>query len=334
MAKLAITFLPWYAVWLLHVFNFSFLSTGTNLKKKTAAIQFIETIDRTSLTISDEDFERHVESAVSAIAERHDTEQPQPRNPSSLPEKRSSNFNRLTSPHRVIMTEKSSISRPEVTPRNSFDAERIAPRVHLSPARKTSASEAAGSGDPSEEGAAVAGLLRSIQRPLSSIGRMFSDDPSSVGRQHERPSQQQRRQHMQSPPRRSSADPPTARMMRQSKDGSRLASDDQPHRRSSEDAGPPSPRNSRGHERVGREQMTAEDAAASHASTETAEAERIQRAEHRVIVEYADLIFIYPCFSSRSTFKLYCILSFLPDYINHRFSLSYRNCNICVLLNL
>lgn len=232
------------------------------------------------------------------------------------------------------MTEKSSISRPEVTPRNSFDAERIPPRVHLSPARKTSVSEAAGSGNTSEEGAAVAGLLRSIQRPLSSIGRMFSDDPSSVGRQHERPSQQRRRQQMQSPPRRSSADPPTARMMRQSEDRSRLPSDDQPYRRSSEDAGPPSPRNSRGHERVGREQMTAEDAAASHASTETAEAERIQRAEHRVIVEYAGLIFIYPCFPSQSIFRLYTILSFLPDYISHCFLLFYKICDIFVLLHL
>ena len=35
------------------------------------AIQFIENLDRTSLTINDDDFEKNVEAAVSVIAERH-----------------------------------------------------------------------------------------------------------------------------------------------------------------------------------------------------------------------------------------------------------------------
>ena len=252
-----------------------------------------------------------MESAVSAIAEGHDVEESQPRNPSSTLDKRPSNFNRLTSPHRVMMTEKSSISRPEVTPRNSFDAERIPPRVHLSPARKNSAYDAAGSSNASEEGAAVAGLLRSIQRPLSSIGRMFSDEPSLADKQQEQPRPQRRGQHLRSPPRRSSADPPRARTMQRAEDESRLPPDSQSHRRSSEDAGRPSARSSRGHERVGRGQMTAEDAAASHASAETAEAERIQRAEHRVIVEYAKLNFQESSHSTIQHFQTTSHLLFL-----------------------
>ena len=288
------------------------------IREKTAAIQFIETIDRTSLTISDEDFEKHVENAVSAIAERHNAEEPQPQNQPPLLEKRPSNFNRLTSPHRVIMTEKSSISRPEVTPRNSFDAERIPTRLQLAPARGGSVSDVAGSSNVSGEGAAVAGLLRSIQRPLSSIGRMFSDDPSSSARrQQEQPRQQRREQNLQSPPRRSSADPPTARMMPRSGDGSRLSPEGQSHRRSSEDAGRRFPRRSQGHERVGREQMTAEDAAASHASAETAEAERIQRAEHRVVVEYADLSFMCLSLSLQSDHKSLCAFSSLPNHMKY-----------------
>src|SRR4051812_39260411 len=47
------------------------------------AIQFIENMDRTTLTISDEDFEANVEAAVSAIAEKHRAESPPPPPPLS-----------------------------------------------------------------------------------------------------------------------------------------------------------------------------------------------------------------------------------------------------------
>ncbi|RAL63813.1 hypothetical protein DID88_003456 [Monilinia fructigena] len=43
---------------------------GYYLSSLMGAIQFIENLDRTTLTISDEDFERNVEAAVSAIAEK------------------------------------------------------------------------------------------------------------------------------------------------------------------------------------------------------------------------------------------------------------------------
>ena len=254
-------------------------------------MQFVETIDRTSLTVSDEDFEKHVENAVSVIAERPELEtQQRQQHPPAL-DKRPSTSNRLTSPHRVIMTEKSTISRPEVTPRNSLDAERIPPRFHLSPPKGNSTSDAVATSDTGEEGPAVVGLLRSIQRPLSSIGRMFSDEPSLAHRQqqkhHQHPNNQQRQQQLQTSPRRSSADPPTSRTTRRSNEESQLPLGHPSHRRrSSEDAGRPLQRAGRGHERNGRGQMTDEDAAANQASAEMAEAQQIQRAEHRVIVEY------------------------------------------------
>jgi hypothetical protein len=40
-------------------------------------IQFVENMDRTTLTITDEEFEKHVEAAVSAIAEKHQATSPQ-----------------------------------------------------------------------------------------------------------------------------------------------------------------------------------------------------------------------------------------------------------------
>lgn len=122
------------------------------------AVQFIENLDRTSLTISDADFEANVEAAVSAIAERHNTEEEQAQKARG-------------SPHLLPSGEKSSISRPEVTPRNSLEAEQSTPR------RSTSLKNSnAKSDDEGEENAAVAGLLRTIQRPLSTIGRIFGDD--------------------------------------------------------------------------------------------------------------------------------------------------------------
>lgn len=44
---------------------------GYYLSSLSGAIQFIETLDRTSLTVSDEEFEQNVEAAVSAIAEQN-----------------------------------------------------------------------------------------------------------------------------------------------------------------------------------------------------------------------------------------------------------------------
>jgi hypothetical protein len=59
----------------------SLVSTLMHLSKvcelislQLGAVQFIENLDRTTLTISDEEFEQNVEAAVSAIAEKHQME--------------------------------------------------------------------------------------------------------------------------------------------------------------------------------------------------------------------------------------------------------------------
>ena len=129
-------------------------------KLKMGAIQFVENIDRTSLTISDDDFEKSVEAAVSAIAERHSEDANQQRE--SLAQ--------------FAVPDKSALSRAEVTPRNSLDAERATTK------RSQSYQGGSKGEDDGEENAAVAGLLRTIQRPLSTIGRMFSDDTSATQR--------------------------------------------------------------------------------------------------------------------------------------------------------
>jgi hypothetical protein len=126
------------------------------------AIQFIENMDRTTLTITDEEFEHNVEAAVSAIAEKHRSETPPPPPPQS--EKSSS-----------LKPSGASESGPSST-RPSLDADRPS-----TPRHSTSSNEPRDSGEysGSDEKAAITGLLRSIQKPLSTIGRIFSDEPSS-----------------------------------------------------------------------------------------------------------------------------------------------------------
>ena len=198
------------------------------------AIQFIENLDRTALTVSDAEFERHVEVAVSAIAERYKDEH--------------SSTNNL-----APFSEKSSLSRPEVTPRNSMEAERY-------PIRRS----ADGNDDSElvEEHAAVTGLLRTIKRPLTSIGRIFSEEltsPQFLGDTRE----QQISAYPPETPRRLS--PGVFQPPRNSSDG-----------KSSYEEPPRSARSPK---------LTAEDAAARQASVEAAEAQRIQRAEQQDVVE-------------------------------------------------
>ncbi|CAG7561742.1 unnamed protein product [Fusarium equiseti] len=115
---------------------------GYYLSSLMGAVQFIENMDRTTLTITDEEFERHVEEAVSAIAEKH-AQSP-----------------RVT--QQPVFNEKSGPPQGESSARPSLDG----------PRRSTSNDDYSG-----EEKAAITGLLKTIQRPLSSIGRMFSDEP-------------------------------------------------------------------------------------------------------------------------------------------------------------
>lgn len=160
---------------------------GYYMSSLMGVVTFIEGLDRTSLTISDADFEHNVEQAVSAIAEGHRaTEEKEKEKP--LP----------TAPVPGLhhLSEKSTPSRPEVTPRNSMDGERSSPRKSSSQNHNNnqrapssqrqqrqqpqqSSDTIYGTGMQDEEFDAVGGLLRSIQKPLSSIGRIFSDDGAS-----------------------------------------------------------------------------------------------------------------------------------------------------------
>ena len=190
------------------------------------AVQFIENLDRTTLTISDEDFEKNVEAAVSAIAEKHQATEAAE-----------------TAPR---LSEKSTLSRPEVTPRHSMEGESSTPR------KSTSSNEYSGD----DEKAAMTGLLRTIQRPLTSIGRIFSEETSSL----------------QTGP---AATPLAGNTPRMS-----------PNPRVSSEASrglPPPP--TRPRDPPKQTQMSAEDAAARQASAELAEAQRIQRSEHANVVE-------------------------------------------------
>ncbi len=128
------------------------------------AIQFIENMDRTTLTITDEEFEKNVEAAVSAIAEKHRSDSPPPPPPES--EKAAL---------RPIGVGEGGLS----PTRPSMDGE--GSRRPASPRRSTSSNEGRESGEYSgnDEKAAITGLLRSIQKPLSTIGRMFSEEPST-----------------------------------------------------------------------------------------------------------------------------------------------------------
>jgi hypothetical protein len=179
---------------------------GYYMSSLMGVVTFIESLDRTSLTISDADFEHSVEQAVSAIAEGHRAdERPQS---STAPV-----------PGLHHLSEKSTPSRPEVTPRNSMDGERSSPRKSSSrhrpqqPPRQPSYQQQQqqqqqekqqkqhqsndtiyGTGMQDDEFDAVGGLLRSIQKPLSSIGRIFSDDGGERRERSEQQSEQRSKQ--------------------------------------------------------------------------------------------------------------------------------------------
>jgi hypothetical protein len=238
---------------------------GYYISSLMGAIQFIEGLDRTSLTVSDEEFEKNVEAAVSAIAEKHPEPEPEPTTPdASAPNLRvdtglspqsGSSHRRQPSPH-LHLPEKSTLSRPEVTPRNSLEAERAGPlRASSYRNPKSESSE-----QPEEENAAVAGLLRTIQKPLSTIGRIFSDNDTTAS---------------SSTPPRLSPQPGGSQHTRRSSDHTEISEKEQHKRRSAEEQ--------RYHRE--RERLSAEDAAARQASAEAEEARRIQRQEHLVVVE-------------------------------------------------
>jgi hypothetical protein len=224
---------------------------GYYISSLMGAIQFIEGLDKTSLTVTDEEFEKNVEAAVSAIAERHAAEEAESSSSPTLLHPTAPSHKRVPSPHYHHIPEKTTPLRPELTQRNSMEAETAGPRRSTS--LKDHKSEAE---QPEEENAAVAGLLRTIQRPLSTIGRIFSDNDTHHA------SGPATAPKPQLPPRASNEYPGQV-----------------PQSNMSEKQ-----RSSREEDRQ-RQRLTAEDAAARQASAEAEEARRIQRQEHKVVVE-------------------------------------------------
>lgn len=153
---------------------------GYYISSLMGAVQFIEGLDKTSLTVTDEEFEKNVEAAVSAIAERHAEAEAEASTAATHLHPTTPGHRRMPSPHYHHLSEKGTPLRPEVTTRNSMEAERATPRRSTSVKDRKAETE-----PPEEENAAVAGLLRTIQRPLSTIGRIFSDtDTHSANNSH------------------------------------------------------------------------------------------------------------------------------------------------------
>ncbi|EGX87910.1 guanine nucleotide exchange factor Vps9 [Cordyceps militaris CM01] len=203
---------------------------GYYLSSLMGAVQFVENMDRTSLTISDDEFEKSVEAAVSAIAERNAALSPTIRQQATFSEKPAwghTDGTGSTAPERAS---------PSTTARPSYDGE----------------------SEPGD-GAAISGLLRTFQRPLTTIGRIFSDEPVSSS-----PSSSSTSGRPMHPP-------------RSSQDSGSL-------RPSTEDIRP-SARPQTTQQQPPTHALSAEEAAARQASAETAEAQRLQRAEHANVVE-------------------------------------------------
>lgn len=203
--------------------------SGYYLSSLSGAIQFIESLDRSTLTVTDDEFEKNVELAVSEIAEQNREAEVRSSRPQAF-------------------TEKSSLAQPELTPRNSMDAS-------YSPGKGRPDGSSYSSGSYADDDA-VTGLLRTIQRPLSTIGRIFSDQDTKVERREGTSS---------APPEGARLNPSVFLPPRKSSEEPRISEKSRP-------AGPP-------------QVYDAQEAAARQASAEAAEARRIQRAEHRNVVE-------------------------------------------------
>ncbi|GAO18100.1 hypothetical protein UVI_02020200 [Ustilaginoidea virens] len=206
------------------------------------AVQFIENMDRSSLTISDDEFEKNVEAAVSAIAEKHQTASPDHQ-------------------HQTVFSEKTGLhfpGEPSARRRSTDAAEGSTPRRATSPYE-----------GESQDGAAITGLLRTIQKPLSTIGRMFSDEANPLSSAAASAPRSQGFQDRQLPRPPYLDAPPSPRVL--------LPPPPPPP--------PPQQQQQSSSETLARRALPAEEAAARQASAEAAEARRLHRAEHTNVVE-------------------------------------------------
>lgn len=220
---------------------------GYYMSSLMGVVSFIENLDRTNLTISDEEFERNVEQAVSAIAEKNKEEEYEQKVHAAAAAKPLQH-----------LSEKSALSRAEVTPRNSMEAERSSPRRNVSQRLMSEKSQQSPTSDDDDTDA-VTGLLRTIQKPLNSIGRMFSEDNTA-----------------QQSVLRPASTPQPSTTPRGLSPGPKL--DRRPSGEARSGQRPSA-------ERQRSQQRGAEDSAARQASAEAAEAQRVRVREHKVVVE-------------------------------------------------
>ncbi|KAF8420868.1 hypothetical protein EV426DRAFT_611066 [Tirmania nivea] len=145
---------------------------GYYLSSLMGAIQFIESLDRSSLTITDAEFEKNVEAAVAAIAEK----------PAPLPgAPETDNERSFRRPGRqyfdgAVGEGSSGGQMRSVSPRPIH--EKIPLPTTSSSSNYSNSnikSNNNSNNDPDDPTAAVAGLLRTIQKPLSTIGRIFGE---------------------------------------------------------------------------------------------------------------------------------------------------------------
>ncbi|EME50362.1 hypothetical protein DOTSEDRAFT_69029 [Dothistroma septosporum NZE10] len=230
---------------------------GYYMSSLMGVVQFIENLDRTTLTITDEEFELQVEQAVSAIAEQNRADEYEAQTHPAIP----------TGPMQHL-NEKSAPSRAEVTNRNSMDAERSSPRRQ--PSQRLAERQAQLSSPDDQD--AVTGLLRTIQKPLSSIGRMFSDEVSN-GKPNS------------SGPASTPLPGSTPRGLSPAPRLDRRQSDDK-----SANQRPPAERE-RDRSRQRLNERSAEDHAMRQANAEVAQAQRVRAQEHRVVVETLQSMF-------------------------------------------
>jgi len=170
-------------------------------------------------------------------------------------------------------TEKPLPPRPDNLNRDSLESEKAGPRA----SRTTDGTSEASEGSVP----VVAGLFRSIQKPLASIGRIFSDDGSTAtsDRSVPRGGDSLESEHPALIP----ALVPTARAPRPVAQDQQIQ---QSRRRSSDDELPPPPPPRREMPTdEDRHEFGSQDAAAMQSSAESAEAYRIMQAEHGTVVQ-------------------------------------------------
>ncbi|KAF3115688.1 hypothetical protein TWF706_005799 [Orbilia oligospora] len=258
---------------------------GYYLSSLSGAIQFIEGLDRSSLTIEDEEFEKNVEEAVRKIAEVKEPISPV-----------------VGSTPRGSVSGEGGQGPPQgsgggagvrsVSMSAAAMAADTQERVSAERRRSVDANANAGSGD--EEKAAVAGLLRTIQKPLSTIGRIFGDDSSSQ--------QSQQDITRQLHPVTVDAGPvstplpgntPRTSPRPNSREGSQAqqAQAQAQAQNQNQNQNPPPTNGFPGARYLQPEALEAAESAARQASAETAEAMRIQRAEHENVVGILSAMF-------------------------------------------